>query len=37
MIKLNNGGKPAARLGSMTSGNPGPQAIIDGSPTVFIP
>ena len=37
MIKLNNGGKPAARLGSRTVGNQAAQTIVDGSPTVLIP
>ena len=37
MIKLNNGGKPAAAQGSMTNGAQGPQTIINGSPTVMIP
>ena len=37
IIKLNNGGKPAARMGSKTAGNKATQTIIDGSRTVLIP
>ena len=37
IIKLNNGSKPAARLGSKTAGNQATQTIVDGSPTVFMP
>jgi len=37
ILKLNNGSKPVAGVGSMTSGNPGAQTIITGSPTILIP
>ncbi len=39
IIKLNNGGKPIARLGSTTMTSPvgGPGAVTSGSPTVLVP
>ncbi|GAA0426566.1 hypothetical protein GCM10009133_38920 [Cocleimonas flava] len=37
MIKMNNGNKPAARLGSKTAGTQAMQTVLDGSPTVLIP
>lgn len=37
IIKLNDGGKPAARLGSKTAGNQASHIIIDGSPSVMMP
>ncbi len=39
IIKLNNGGKPVAKLGSRTISPPvgGPGTVTSGSPTVFVP
>ena len=37
LIKLNNGSKPAAYVGSKTVGNQTLHTVMDGSPTVLLP
>ena len=37
ILKLNDGNKPVSGVGHITSGTPGPQTIVTGSPTILIP